>query len=39
MVVKGSVVRNSPAKVRDVGLIPGPEDSTCLATKPMHPNY
>ena len=37
--LRGSVVRNSPAKVGDVGLNPGPEDSTRLTTKFMHPNY
>ena len=36
----GSVVKNSPASARDMGLIPGQEDPTsCVATKPVCHNY
>ena len=36
----GSVVKNPPANVGDMSLIPGPGRSICYgATKPMHHNY
>ena len=36
----GSVVKNPPANVGDISLIPGPGRSICYgATKPMHHNY
>ena len=36
----GSVVKNPPANVGDMSLIPGPGRPTCCgATKPMHHNY
>ena len=39
-ILDGPVVKSLPARVEDMGSVPGPRDPTChMATKPVHHNY